>query len=429
MRVFISWSGARSEALGRVLNDWLPKVVPGIDTFHSAEIPKGENWHSALIAALRGCRVGVFCVTSESLRSQWMLFEAGALAQHGDAPELFTYLYGVPGDRLSGPLGHFQATRFDREDSRQFVRDLAKVTVGDKAEIASDFDEDWNAFEAAVLSRMTLPIQRLVPEFPELFDNKKAFNESFPDCSNKRWDDRLRRAVRVQERLSRPEVAEIVASDPYLRGAFGELLSALGRYDMHIGACLMQPREYTALDESDQHQLEDARIQILELVSALERQCQPPVFRESLTFESEPSTEKRKAQIHQLELRLRRGNISSDRLLAARDSLDWALDRIVFYAAYGAEMLPDVPLLDLVTALKREEEQARTRNPVRSLQPLYYAVECIDERLTPPVDPAVALRLSEVLGSIDRFCQAHAGRDSGGHIKGRIASIKRKLEN
>jgi hypothetical protein len=164
-------------------------------------------------------------------------------------------------------------------------------------------------------------------------------------------------------------------------------------------------------------------------VSALERQCGPPVFRESLSFESEPSTEKRKAQIHQLELRIRRGNVSRDKLLAARDSLDWALDRIVFYAACGAGLLPDVQLSDVVTALKREEEQARTRDLVRGLQPLYYAIECVNERLTPPVDPSVAHRLSETLDSIDRFIQAHAERDSGAHLRGRIATIRHKLEN
>jgi hypothetical protein len=32
---------------------------------------------------LRGCSLRVICVTPESLRSQWMLFEAEALAQHG----------------------------------------------------------------------------------------------------------------------------------------------------------------------------------------------------------------------------------------------------------------------------------------------------------------------------------------------------------
>jgi hypothetical protein len=112
MRAFISWSGARSEALAQALKDWLPTVLPGIDTFHSAEIPKGQNWHSALIAALRGCRIGVFCVTPESLRLEWMLFEAGALAQHGDAPALFTYLYGCVGRQGIGPAGPFSSNTF-----------------------------------------------------------------------------------------------------------------------------------------------------------------------------------------------------------------------------------------------------------------------------------------------------------------------------
>jgi hypothetical protein len=92
MRVFISWSEARSQALGLTLKDWLPQVLQGIKTFHLADIPKGTGWHSALIDALRCCSLGVFCVTPESLRSQWMLFEAGALAQHGEGPRLFTYL-------------------------------------------------------------------------------------------------------------------------------------------------------------------------------------------------------------------------------------------------------------------------------------------------------------------------------------------------
>jgi hypothetical protein len=424
MRVFVSWSGARSEGLGLALKDWLPKVLPAVETFHSADIPKGENWHSALIKELRGCRVGVFCVTPESLQSPWMLFEAGALAQHGNQPELFTYLYGIARIRVSGPLGHFQATRFDREDSRRFVRDLARLVDGGGAHPASDFDDRWNELEANVLPRMLLPIQRLIPEFPELFANEMTFHEPFPDCSNKRWDDRLRRTARVHETLSRPDIADIVASDPYLSSAFEELLIALDRYDMHIGAFLMEPLEYTDLDENKQRQLEDARTRVLNLVTALERQREPPVFRESLTFEAEPSTETRKELIHKLELRL--AKIPSDRLLAARDSLEWSLDRIAFYAAFGAGLLPNVPLSDLVSALKREEEQARARNLVKGLQSVYYAAEAIDERLTPPVYPDVAERLSEVLESLDRFLQADARRDDGEHIRRRMTSIRRK---
>jgi hypothetical protein len=327
---------------------------------------------------------------------------------------------------VSGPLGHFQATRFDREDSRRFVRDLARLVDRAAAQPPSDFDDRWNEFEAMVLPRMLLPIQRLIPGFPELFANKKTFHEPFPDCSNERWDDRLRRTARVHETLSRPDIADIVASDPYLSGAFKNLLTELDLYDMHIGASLMKPMEYADLSDKEQRQLEESRIRIVNLVTALEHQREPPVFQESLTFESEPSSETRKALIHRLELRL--AKTSRERLLAARDSLDWGLDRIAFYAAVGAGLLPDMTASDLVNALKREEEQARTRNLVKGLQPIYYAVEAIDERLTPPVDPNVAERLSEVLETLDRFLQADARRDEGEHIRRRMTSIRRKLQ-
>lgn len=92
MRVFISWSGARSQAIATALRDWLPKLIREIEFFHSEDIPKGRNWHAALIEALRDCSVGIFCVTPESLRSPWMLFEAGAMAQHGERPMLLTDL-------------------------------------------------------------------------------------------------------------------------------------------------------------------------------------------------------------------------------------------------------------------------------------------------------------------------------------------------
>jgi uncharacterized membrane protein YccC len=65
---------------------------------------------------------------------------------------------------------------------------------------------------------------------------------------------------------------------------------------------------------------------------------------------------------------------------------------------------------------------------VKGLQPIYYAVEAIDERLTPPVDPNVAERLSEVLETLDRFLQADARRDEGEHIRRRMTSIRRKLQ-
>jgi hypothetical protein len=59
----------------------------------------------------------------------------------------------------------------------------------------------------------------------------------------------------------------------------------------------------------------------------------------------------------------------------------------------GAGLLPEVHLNDLIAALKGEEEQARSRNLVDGLQPLYYPAECIDEKLPAQVDDLSASRL------------------------------------
>ena len=85
-----------------------------------------------------------------------------------------------------------------------------------------------------------------------------------------------------------------------------------------------------------------------------------------------------------------------------------------------------MPVSDLVSPLKRAEEQARIRNLVKGLQPVYYAAEAIDARLTSPVDLDMAERLSEVLETLDRFLQADPRRDEGEHIRRRLASMRRK---
>jgi len=425
MRIFVSWSGTRSQGIATAMRNWLPKLIDGMDLFHSEDIPKGRTWHSALVKALHDCAAGIFCVTPESLKSHWMLFEAGALVQHGDQPTLFTYLYGV--DELAGPLSHFQTTRFDREDTRRFVLAMAELVGARDAEtILARFEETWPSFESEVVANTLVPVQQLLADFPLLFAGKKTFHEPLTDCSDNKWDDRLRRTARTHGYLSQRDIASILDSDPYLRGAYRDLLSALDRYDMHIGAYLLQRVDFASLTAREQTQLEDARKRILDIVFTLQKQCLPPIFHESLAFESERATDMRKAQIHEIEAKMRDDpRLKQLRLSGA--SLNWALDRIIYYSAVGAGLLPEAHLNDLIAALKGEEERARSRNLVDGLQPLYYAAECIDEKLPEQVDRLSAARLLEVIAEIELFLDNHEGRDSGGHIRRRLASIRRKL--
>ena len=82
MDLFISWSGARSGAAAEALRDWLPKVVNEIKPWlSSADIDKGARWSSDIAVRLQSARAGIICLTPGNLRSEWILFEAGALSR------------------------------------------------------------------------------------------------------------------------------------------------------------------------------------------------------------------------------------------------------------------------------------------------------------------------------------------------------------
>lgn len=80
MIVFISWSGALSEAFADLLSNWLPDVIQRVKPWISSQdIDKGSLWSSELTEAL-ATTIGVLCVTQENKDAPWLLFESGALS-------------------------------------------------------------------------------------------------------------------------------------------------------------------------------------------------------------------------------------------------------------------------------------------------------------------------------------------------------------
>ena len=106
MRIFISWSGSRSHQVARALGSWLATYK--FTCFISSEIEKGSRWLPAVEAELKKADAGLVCLTPASLRSAWVVFEAGALAtavglRIGE-PRLFTYLLGVQSSAVPAPV-------------------------------------------------------------------------------------------------------------------------------------------------------------------------------------------------------------------------------------------------------------------------------------------------------------------------------------
>jgi len=82
MKVFISWSGKDSSKFGEALRDWLPAVLQFVKPYFTpSDIEKGARWNSEIAKELESSKMGIICVTRENLHSDWVLFEAGALAR------------------------------------------------------------------------------------------------------------------------------------------------------------------------------------------------------------------------------------------------------------------------------------------------------------------------------------------------------------
>ena len=82
MRVFISWSGQRSLAVGEALRDWLPLVIQSIRPFlSSTDIRAGQSWFNEISDHLKETNFGICCVTPANQSEPWLNFEAGAIAK------------------------------------------------------------------------------------------------------------------------------------------------------------------------------------------------------------------------------------------------------------------------------------------------------------------------------------------------------------
>ena len=90
--MFISWSGKRAECLANRLREWLPTIIPHVRPFFSPRMHPGVDWRKQVEEGLVAARYAIVCVTSDSLSSSWLHFEAGALWGSKNRPPLYTVL-------------------------------------------------------------------------------------------------------------------------------------------------------------------------------------------------------------------------------------------------------------------------------------------------------------------------------------------------
>ena len=80
VKFFLSWSGERSRRVTKALRQLLEDVNHHFQPWMlETDIKAGTRWGTDLAKELEETNFGVICVTLESLRSPWLLFEAGCM--------------------------------------------------------------------------------------------------------------------------------------------------------------------------------------------------------------------------------------------------------------------------------------------------------------------------------------------------------------
>jgi hypothetical protein len=122
MHVFISWSGDLSRSLAQAIRTWLPSTLQYVKPYFTpADIEKGTKWDTEISKELERSNVCIIALTRESLSSQWIMFEAGAIYRSVESSRVCAILFDVEITDVQGPLERFQATKFSKDEIYQLL--------------------------------------------------------------------------------------------------------------------------------------------------------------------------------------------------------------------------------------------------------------------------------------------------------------------
>jgi len=154
MKLFIGWSGERSQTLAQGLHDLIPLVLHNVEPWLSeADIEAGKRWAEAIAKELEASNFGIICITRENVASPWVLFEAGALAKSLQGSKVIPLLLDLEIRDITGPLAQFQAKKVDKAGVSEIIDSINAVEKSvSEVQAKKLFEALWPEFEKHVQS-------------------------------------------------------------------------------------------------------------------------------------------------------------------------------------------------------------------------------------------------------------------------------------
>lgn len=192
MKVFISWSGAKSRAVAVALRKWIPDVLQSVKPWMSeADIEAGSRWSRAIESELSETRFGIICLTRGNQTASWILFEAGAIAKTLAGTFVCPFLIDLePTELVAGPLAQFQAKRSNKKETWELVEAINKALLT----------------EALPEEKLTRAFERWWPDLEGVLQNLPS--EEGLGLLNRSLDDKTDEILSLVRSLSREQAEE-----------------------------------------------------------------------------------------------------------------------------------------------------------------------------------------------------------------------------
>jgi hypothetical protein len=163
MKIFVSWSGARSRAVAELLCDWIRCVLQAARPWISTrDLDRGSLWFTEIAESLHEAGIGIVCLTQENKDRPWLLFEAGAIMKGLSKARVCTLLVDLEPKDIQDPLAQFNHTSAGRESMRGLVETINRALGGAGLEtpiLDRAFNTYWPQFDSefqAILKKKEL---------------------------------------------------------------------------------------------------------------------------------------------------------------------------------------------------------------------------------------------------------------------------------
>ena len=118
-----------------------------------ADTEKGTKWDSEISNELEQSDICIITLTRESLNSQWIMFEAGAISRRVERARICPIVFNIEKTDIQGPLSRFQATAFNEHEIHQLLTTInkaAKDAALTEADLDASFKKWWPDLKSEV---------------------------------------------------------------------------------------------------------------------------------------------------------------------------------------------------------------------------------------------------------------------------------------